>query len=287
ENDLALNMDHIFEADECDAFDSDVDEIFWSIDENNKKKAETSAPKPISALTVYPPNTPVKLVPKILPTKIQVKINLYCSKGSDEKKESCVTSDSVKPKVLAPGMYAIDVKPIPNPLKNNRSAHLNYISHLKESVENRVNSSTEASGSTPRSNTKKIGSCLLRLRIRINHEMCVVNILNSVNVTPTVKIVLNKGKQIWKPKGKLSENSLNKTKQVWKATGKLFANVGYQWRSTGKKVALGKLNCGYQWRPTGKKFALGELCPLTKLSVQFSIITANRQYPNKFVHDID
>ncbi|GJV93027.1 hypothetical protein Tco_1540840 [Tanacetum coccineum] len=75
-------------------------------------------------------------------------------------------------------------------------------------------------------------------------------------------------KQIWKTKGKLSDNSLNKTKQVWKATGKLFANVGYQWRSTGKKVALGKLNCGYQWRPTGNKFALGELCPLTKLSVQ-------------------
>ncbi|GKD97516.1 hypothetical protein Tco_1381413 [Tanacetum coccineum] len=32
-------------------------------------------------------------------------------------------------------MYAIDVNPIPHPLKNNRSAHLNYISHLKESVE--------------------------------------------------------------------------------------------------------------------------------------------------------
>ncbi|GKG21586.1 hypothetical protein Tco_0384181, partial [Tanacetum coccineum] len=26
ENDLALNVDHIFEADQCDAFDSDVDE---------------------------------------------------------------------------------------------------------------------------------------------------------------------------------------------------------------------------------------------------------------------
>ncbi|GKG03058.1 hypothetical protein Tco_0310694 [Tanacetum coccineum] len=50
-------------------------------------------------------------------------------------KVSCVTSDFVKPKVLAPGMYAIDVKPIPHPFKNNRSAHLNYISHLKESVE--------------------------------------------------------------------------------------------------------------------------------------------------------
>ncbi|GJZ26291.1 retrovirus-related pol polyprotein from transposon TNT 1-94 [Tanacetum coccineum] len=95
--------------------------------------------------------------------------------------------------------------------------------------------------------------------------MCVVNILNSVNATPTVKIVLNKGKQIWKPKGKLSDNSLNKTKRVWKATGKLFANVGYQWRPTGKKFSLGKLSCGYQWRPTGKKFALGELCPQERM----------------------
>ncbi|GJR95873.1 retrovirus-related pol polyprotein from transposon TNT 1-94 [Tanacetum coccineum] len=294
------------------------------------------------------------------------------------------TRSSVKPKVLAPGMYAIDVKPIPHPLKNNRSAHLNYISHLKESVETvreiveearvvkpldnalnyacqytklsqelleyvigtcpksfnerdnkapstpvtrkkqvtfndkpgtsfsntqkhevhqkvqqtnvpmihstGVNSSTEASGSKPRSNTKKnrilpaktenkkkvedhprtnksvwtkvnrVDSSISSKRVVINsnsesvcktcnkclnsasHEMYVVNILNSVNATPTVKIVLNKGKQIWKPKGKLSDNSLNKTKQVWKATGKLFANVGYQWRSTGKKVALGKLN---------------------------------------------
>ncbi|GKA50542.1 hypothetical protein Tco_0743615 [Tanacetum coccineum] len=56
-------------------------------------------------------------------------------KAQLRSKEQCFTSDYVKPKVLAPGMYAIDVKPIPHPLKNNRSAHLNYISHLKESVE--------------------------------------------------------------------------------------------------------------------------------------------------------
>ncbi|GJX56385.1 retrovirus-related pol polyprotein from transposon TNT 1-94 [Tanacetum coccineum] len=331
-------------------------------------------------------------------------------KAQLRSKVSCFTSDSVKPKVLAPGMYAIDVNPIPHPLKNNRSAHLNYISHLKESVETvreiveearvvkpldnalnyacqytklsqelleyvigtcpksfnerdnkapsnpvtrkkqvifsdkpgtsssntqkhevhqkvqrtnipvipstGVNTSTEASGSKPRSNTKKnrilpakrenkkkvedhlrtnksvwtkvnrVDSSISSKRVVINsnsesvckmcnkclnsanHEMCVVNILSSVNATPTVKIVLNKGKQIWKPKGKLSDNSLNKTKRVWKATGKLFADIGYQWRPTGKKFTLGKLNCGYQWRPTGKKFALGEMCPLTKLSVK-------------------
>ncbi|GJS24215.1 retrovirus-related pol polyprotein from transposon TNT 1-94 [Tanacetum coccineum] len=311
------------------------------------------------------------------------------------------TRSSVKTKVLAPGMYAIDVKPIPHPLKNNRSAHLNYISHLKESVETvreiveearvvkpldntlnyacqytklsqelleyvigtcpksfnerdnkapstpvtrkkqvtfsdkpgtsssntqkhevhqkvqqtnipvipstGVNASTEASGSKPRSNTKKnrilpakkenkkevevhlrtnksvwtkvnrVDSSISSKRVVINsnsesvcktcnkclnsasHEMCVVNILNSVNATPTVKIVLNKGKQIWKPKGKLSDNR--------------------------KKVALGKLNCGYQWRPTRKKFALGELCPLTKLSVQCCSkhMTGNRSKLKNFM----
>ncbi|GJX69509.1 hypothetical protein Tco_0305236 [Tanacetum coccineum] len=153
-----------------------------------------------------------------------------------------------------------------------------------------VNDSTEASGSKPRSNTKKnrilpakkenkkevevhlrtnksvwtkvnrVDSSISSKRVVINsnslnlvcknlenkclnsasHEMCVVNILNSVNATSTVKIVLNKGKQIWKPKGRLSDNSLYKTKRVWKATGKLFTDIGYQWRPTGKKLALGK-----------------------------------------------
>ncbi|GJV60100.1 retrovirus-related pol polyprotein from transposon TNT 1-94 [Tanacetum coccineum] len=121
-------------------------------------------------------------------------------------KMQCVTKPAVKPKVLALGMYALDVEPIPPRNRNNRKVHLDYLKHLKESVEtllkgdkkvattplNRnkevafreicdtsknhtqihveqqkvqktsvpvipstgVNSSTEASGSKPRSNTK-------------------------------------------------------------------------------------------------------------------------------------
>ncbi|GKB39560.1 hypothetical protein Tco_0884502 [Tanacetum coccineum] len=273
---------------------------------------------------------------------------------------------SVKTKVLAPGMYAIDVEPIPPRLKNNRNAHLTYINHLKESVETvreiveearvvkpldnvlnyacqytklsqelveyvigtcpkefterdskapsipltrkkqvtftdtcststnntqkhgvhqktqpsnvqvipstGVSSSTRASGSKPRSNTKhnrilpaksvnnkkvedhprtnksvwtkvnRVDSSISSKHVVINsnsesvcktcnkclnsanHEICVVNILSSVNATPTVKIVFNKGKRIWKPKGKLSDNSLNKTKQIWQPKGKLSDN---------------------------------------------------------------
>ncbi|GJZ71365.1 retrovirus-related pol polyprotein from transposon TNT 1-94 [Tanacetum coccineum] len=52
-----------------------------------------------------------------------------------QNKLSCVNKDQVKPKVLAPGKYAIDVKPIPPRNRNNREVHLVYLKHLKESVE--------------------------------------------------------------------------------------------------------------------------------------------------------
>nr|GEX98196.1 retrovirus-related Pol polyprotein from transposon TNT 1-94 [Tanacetum cinerariifolium] len=42
----------------------------------------------------------------------------------------------VKPTVLTPGKYVIDVEPLPPRLRNNREAHLDYLRHLKESVEN-------------------------------------------------------------------------------------------------------------------------------------------------------
>ncbi|GJW41513.1 retrovirus-related pol polyprotein from transposon TNT 1-94 [Tanacetum coccineum] len=48
----------------------------------------------------------------------------------------CITMDSIKPRVLAPGRYAIDVEPIPPCYRNNKEVHLDYLKHLKESVEN-------------------------------------------------------------------------------------------------------------------------------------------------------
>nr|GEW74544.1 retrovirus-related Pol polyprotein from transposon TNT 1-94 [Tanacetum cinerariifolium] len=46
-----------------------------------------------------------------------------------------VSKDQVKPKVVARGKHAIDVEPIIPRLRNNRDAHLDYLRHLKESVE--------------------------------------------------------------------------------------------------------------------------------------------------------
>nr|GEY82835.1 retrovirus-related Pol polyprotein from transposon TNT 1-94 [Tanacetum cinerariifolium] len=49
-------------------------------------------------------------------------------------KLNCVTMPALKSKVLALGMYVIDVEPIPPHNWNNREVHLDYLKHLKESV---------------------------------------------------------------------------------------------------------------------------------------------------------
>nr|GEX30534.1 hypothetical protein [Tanacetum cinerariifolium] len=50
-------------------------------------------------------------------------------------KVNSISKDHVKPKVLAQGKYAIDVEPIVPCVRNNREAHLDYLRHLKESIE--------------------------------------------------------------------------------------------------------------------------------------------------------
>ncbi|GJX00741.1 retrovirus-related pol polyprotein from transposon TNT 1-94 [Tanacetum coccineum] len=56
-------------------------QIFWSQDLIKMKeetlKKQTTASRPIKALMVYPQNTPTTLVPRMLPTKSKVKINIF------------------------------------------------------------------------------------------------------------------------------------------------------------------------------------------------------------------
>ncbi|GKA69171.1 retrovirus-related pol polyprotein from transposon TNT 1-94, partial [Tanacetum coccineum] len=321
----------------------------------------------------------------------------------------CNTMESVKPRVLALGRYAIDVEPIPPHNRNNREVHLYYLKHLKESVETLreiveeakverpldrsivfacrytkhsqelleyvigtcpkafnqrdkkhaptplirkkqvtfdeqydtsnsnthkhveelntqktnvpvpsstgVNCCTNASRSQPKSNTKKnrispakgvnkkkveehprINKSNLRTTNRVdssssskrtvinsnsdsvcqtcnkclisaNHDVCVVDYLQSVKASPSIHNIHNvvrKVKQVWKPK---------QVRQVWKPTGKVLTSVGHQ------------------WRPTGRIFTLGEQCPLTRLTKpkvapakqneNQAITCANQQEPNQ------
>ncbi|GKB55174.1 retrovirus-related pol polyprotein from transposon TNT 1-94 [Tanacetum coccineum] len=219
----------------------------------------------------------------------------------------CNTIDSVKPRVLAPGRYAIDVEPIPPNIRNNREVHLDYLKHLKESVETlreivekakierpldrslasaclytkhsqelleyaigtcpkdfnqkdknhaytllnkkkQVTFKADASGSQPMSNTKKnrilpaksvnkkkveerprTNKSSLKITNRVDFSISFKR-THSVNASPSVKNVMRKVKQVWKP------------------TSKILTNVGYQ------------------WMPTGRTFTLGEQCPLTRIT---------------------
>ncbi|GKB48231.1 hypothetical protein Tco_0898984, partial [Tanacetum coccineum] len=68
---------------------------------------------------------------------------------------------------------------------------------------NRVDFSISSKRVVINSNSESMYKTCNKCLNSVSHGMCVVNILNSVNVTPTVRIVLNKDKQIWKPKGKM------------------------------------------------------------------------------------
>ncbi|GJZ04058.1 hypothetical protein Tco_0537333 [Tanacetum coccineum] len=289
--------------------------------------------------------------------------------------------DSVKPRVLTPSRYAINVEPIPPHNRNNREVYLDYLKHLKEIVESlheiveeaevkesldrsltiaclytkhsqelleyvigtcpkdfnkqdkkyastpltrkkkvtfedqcetsnnntykhvdklniqntnvpvipstRVNSCTDASGSQPRSNTKKnrispaksVNKKKVKEHPRTNKSS--LKIMNRVDSSISSKrtVINSNSHSVCQTCNKyliftnhdlcvvsyfhsvnaspFVKNVMHKVKHVWKP--KQDKQV---WKASGKVLT----SVGYQWRPTGRIFTLGEQCPLTRLT---------------------
>ncbi|GJV35115.1 hypothetical protein Tco_1407592 [Tanacetum coccineum] len=117
-----------------------------------------------------------------------------------------------------------------------------------------VNTATIASGSKPRSNTKKDKT----LPAKNSHDKCVDKSLKFSKPTPVRKI--------WRVK---------QVKQTWQPTGKLFTTVGHHWKPTGRTFPLGaqcpltrkttpKVVPVKIWKPTGRIIPLRGQCPLTR-----------------------
>ncbi|GJX55968.1 retrovirus-related pol polyprotein from transposon TNT 1-94 [Tanacetum coccineum] len=65
-----------------------------------------------------------------------------------------------------------------------------------------------------------------------NHDMCIIDYVNDVNVRSK------------------SKSKRNKMRKVWKPTGKVFTEIGYS------------------WKPTGRNFTIiGNRCPLTRITL--------------------
>ncbi|GJZ34885.1 retrovirus-related pol polyprotein from transposon TNT 1-94 [Tanacetum coccineum] len=132
---------------------------------------------------------------------------------------------------------------------------------------NRVDSSSSSKRTVINSNSDSVCQTCNKCLISANHDMCVVDYLQSVKAPPSIHNshnVVRKVKQVWKPK---------QVRQVWKPIGKVLTSVGHQ------------------WRPTGRIFTLGEKCLLTRLTtpkvvyakqnVYQAITCANKQEPNQ------
>ncbi|GJU14460.1 retrovirus-related pol polyprotein from transposon TNT 1-94 [Tanacetum coccineum] len=81
---------------------------------------------------------------------------------------------------------------------------------------NHVDSSISSKRTIINSNSHSVCQTCNKCLISANHDMCVVTYLHSVNASPSVKNVVRKVKQVWKPK---------QVKQVWKPTGNILTTV--------------------------------------------------------------
>nr|GEW67022.1 DNA-binding protein HEXBP [Tanacetum cinerariifolium] len=142
--DMAQNKDNIFQADQCDAFDSDVDEAPTA---QTMFMANLSSAAPVydkagpsydsDTLSEYVQDNEAQLVQSdasSVPNDTVMMVTNDIYEQDVLWKMKCVTVPAEKPKVLAPGMYAIDVEQIPPRNRNNREVHLDYLKNLKESV---------------------------------------------------------------------------------------------------------------------------------------------------------
>nr|GEY91979.1 retrovirus-related Pol polyprotein from transposon TNT 1-94 [Tanacetum cinerariifolium] len=158
-------------------------------------------------------------------------------------------------------LLKIDVAPLAPKLRNNRTAHDDYLKHTQEKtatlreIVKRVNLLASASGSNPQGNTKKDRirktqtiSSVPNFKLNVNsdlkyatcngclfsddHDSCVLEFINSVNA---------------RVKSKSAKKPMNR--KIWKPSGKMFTTIGHI------------------WRPTGRTFTLiGNVCPLTRIT---------------------
>ncbi|GJS31451.1 hypothetical protein Tco_0492071 [Tanacetum coccineum] len=87
---------------------------------------------------------------------------------------------------------------------------------------NRVDSSSSSKRTLINSNSDSVCQTCNKCLIFANHDVCVVNYLQSVKASPsihTIHNVVRKVKQVWKPK---------QVRQVWKPTSRVLTSVGHQ-----------------------------------------------------------
>nr|GEZ04558.1 integrase, catalytic region, zinc finger, CCHC-type, peptidase aspartic, catalytic [Tanacetum cinerariifolium] len=154
-------------------------------------------------------------------------------------KRKVVVDEAVTLHPIDPKLLKIDVTPLARRLRNNRTAHYDYLEHtqkesatLREIVENKIllnplNTSLDYNVNSDLQ-CATCNGCLFS----DNYDSCVLEFINSVNA---------------RVKSKPTKKPLNR--KIQKPTGKVFTNIRYK------------------WKPTGRTFTIvGNTCPLTRIT---------------------
>ncbi|GJR31477.1 hypothetical protein Tco_1107709 [Tanacetum coccineum] len=140
---------------------------------------------------------------------------------------------------IAPGMFKLDIEPISPRLKNNRDAHEVYIEKTIEYTDTLRGFVERARTQNP-SEPLLESACIIALvkhSVRnakfesicavcnkclfdANHDMCIIDYVNDVNL---------------RSKSKLKRNQIRK---VWKPIGKVFSEIGYSWKPIGRTFTI-------------------------------------------------
>nr|GEX32529.1 retrovirus-related Pol polyprotein from transposon TNT 1-94 [Tanacetum cinerariifolium] len=112
------------------------EQIFWSNDlmkiKSKALKERTKVSRPIKVFMVYPPNTPTALVPKVLPTKSQVKILIFTLiQLFSELDQTC--KKRITPSVITDGERGFEQTKTCYLQEDNQTELINHFSKLEVS----------------------------------------------------------------------------------------------------------------------------------------------------------
>ncbi|GJZ28075.1 retrovirus-related pol polyprotein from transposon TNT 1-94 [Tanacetum coccineum] len=198
-----------------------------------------------------------------LKAQIQDKVYVITSLKNDLRKlkgkeivENVVHTPSVT--TIAPGMFKLDLVPLPPRLLQNRDAHIDYLRHTQEQANtlreivkqakakqplDRVKCSTSNCGSKPSGNkrnarisqtpsrNKKNKHSLSNANSKILCATCNKSMFDGVHDKCLLDLVQNGNNRTKSAKKHKKQN-------IWKPTGHVFTEVGFKWKPTGRTFTI-------------------------------------------------
>ncbi|GJX42261.1 retrovirus-related pol polyprotein from transposon TNT 1-94 [Tanacetum coccineum] len=157
-------------------------------------------------------------------------------------------------KVIAPGMFKLDLEPLSPKVLRNKDAHIDYIKHTQENADILRELVKHARALRPLDSDLDFACKYAK---QIQEEPVYVTAICPSLLKPSEKLVaitpMNKNRKVRFTEPATSSSNTrkqsSKRKKTWKPTGKIFTDIGYR------------------WKPIGWTFTLaGNTCPLTRIT---------------------